>query len=288
MVLDGGEMSPRSPDRAPAPAASALVDRLAASIGAAVLEERRRRGWTVRDVAARARVSAATVNSVEAGRRVSLDAYARVSVAMGLPLGLTMGAERPRRVRQGADLVHSAMGEIEAELLADLGHEVAVDHPYQHYQFAGRADVVAWRREPAAMLHLENRTGLPDIQETAGSFNAKCQYLAPVLAQQMGLARIPSQTHVIVGLWSSEVIHAVRIRPATIRALAPDGVERLAAWLRGEPPPTGVSRSFVLLDPFASGRQRAIVGLDEVLGGVRPRVRSYRDAADRLRARGLA
>jgi hypothetical protein len=179
------------------------------------------------------------------------------------------------------------MGELEVRLLRPHGYEVAIDHPYQHFHFAGRADVLAWSREPAALLHIENRTQLPDLGETAGSFNAKCRYLAPRLADELGLPGFDSQTHVIAALWSAEVLHAVRLRPASIGALAPDGEERLAAWLRGEPPATGMSRSFVLLDPFASGRQRAIVGLTSVLDGVRPRVRDYREAAEALRHRGL-
>jgi transcriptional regulator with XRE-family HTH domain len=281
-------MSPRSPDQVPRPSASVLADRVAATLGAAVVAERRRRGWTIREVALRARVAPATVHAVETGQRASIDMYARLAVALGLGLDVTLSAERAGRGRPAGDLVHAAMGEHESALLGRLGYEVAIDRPYQHYQFAGRADVLAWRRDPAALLHLENRTRFPDVQEAAGSFNAKCQYLAPELARQLGLRGFASVTHVIVGLWSAEVIHAVRLRPATFTALAPDDEARLVAWLSGDPPRAGVSRSLVLLDPFARGRQRAIVGLERVLGGERPRMRGYREAVDRLRARGLA
>jgi hypothetical protein len=161
------------------------------------------------------------------------------------------------------------MGELEVRLLRRQGFEVAIDHPYQHFQFAGRAGVLAWRRVPATLLHIENRTRLPDLGETAGSFNAKCRYLAPRLAEEPGLRGFDSQTHVIAALWSAEILHAVQLRPASIAALAPDGEERLLGWLRGVAPATGVSRSFVLLDPFATVRQRAVVGLETVMSGVR-------------------
>ena len=173
-------------------------------------------------------------------------------------------------------------------MLTRFDYGLAVDHPYQHYQFAGRADVLAWSLEPPALLHIENRTRFPDLQEAAGSFNAKCQYLAPVVARQLGIRRFESQTHVMVGLWSSEVIHSVRIRRATFGALCPDTGVRLMAWMADAPPATGNSRSLVLLDPFARGRQRAIIGLDEVLHGLKPRVPGYREAAERLRASGRA
>jgi len=226
-------MPPRT-TREPVPAAAALATRLVTRIGAAVLEERRRRSLTTRQVAERARISPASLNAVEAVR------------------------------------------------LTRLGYRVAIDHPYQHYQFAGRADVLAWSERDRALLHIENRTRFPNIGEAAGSFNAKCQYLAPVLARQMGLAPFVSQAHVVVALWSAEVLHVLRLRGATFRALCPDTDASLHAWLSGEPPARGITRSLVLLDPFASGKQRAILDLESALGRTKPRMRGYADAASRL------
>ncbi|MEA2025216.1 MAG: helix-turn-helix transcriptional regulator [Chloroflexota bacterium] len=274
--------------RPPTPAAEALANRFATRVGVAIGEERIRRGWTTRDVASRARVSAATISNVEAGRRASLDVYARIAEALGLSLDVSLENGRRRRTHDRGDLVHAAMGETEAGWLRALGYEVAIDHPYQHYQFAGRADVLAWTLEPSALLHIENRTRFPDLQEAAGAYNAKRQYLARVVADQLGIPAFASQTHVMVGLWSAEVIHSVRLRSATFHALGPHGTERLDAWLKGDRPSSGTSSSVVLLDLFASSRQATIVGLEHVLAGVRPRVRGYREAAERLRAEGRA
>ncbi len=254
------------------------------TIGTAVFDERRRRSLTTRQLAERARVSPASVNGVEAGRPVSLDVYARITTALGMSMDLGVGSRRHSRRRQDVDLVHAAMGEHEAGMLAPLGYSVAIDHPYQHYQFAGRADVLAWSMPHRAILHLENRTRFPNLQEAAGSFNAKCQYLAPVVARQMDLPPFASQVHVIVALWSSEVLHAIRLRRATFQALCPDPPTAFLAWLRGQPPASGSVRTLVLLDPFASGRQRAMVGLDAALADVKPRVRGYADAARRASA----
>jgi hypothetical protein len=57
------------------------------------------------------------------------------------------------------------MGEAQTAHLRKLGFEVGLDEPSQHYQFAGRADVIAWSVERAALLHIENRTRFPDIHE---------------------------------------------------------------------------------------------------------------------------
>ena len=135
-------MSTRSGLRPPTPAAEVLANHFATRVGVAVGEERARRGWTTRDVASRARVSAATISNVEAGRRASLDVYARLAAALGLALDVTLEKRRRGRARGQSDLVHAAMGEIEAGWLRALGYEVAIDHPYQHYQFAGRVHLL--------------------------------------------------------------------------------------------------------------------------------------------------
>jgi transcriptional regulator with XRE-family HTH domain len=277
-------MSPPSPDREPAPAAAALAARVASTIGAAIREERRRRRWSVRAVATRARVSPATVVNVEAGRRASVDVHARLAVALGLSVHVRLETGHRRTTREASDLVHAAMGELEARRLRAHDYRVAIDHPYQHYQFAGRADVLAWTLGPTALLHIENRTRFTDVQQVAGSYNAKRQYLAGSLTRQLGLPPFDSETHVIVGLWSAEVIHTLRLRSATFGVLCPDTDERLHTWLSGVPPMTGSSSSLVLLDPFAKRVGQGIVALDRVLAGARPRLRDYREAAARLLA----
>ena len=55
------------------------------------------------------------------------------------------------------------MGEYEASHLRALGFKVGIDEPYQHYQFAGRADLVAWDVDARAFLHIENGTRFPDF-----------------------------------------------------------------------------------------------------------------------------
>ena len=186
-------------------------------------------------------------------------------------------------VRQ-IDPVHSAMGEFEAEHLRSLNYSVGIDEPYQHFQFAGRADFVAWDMASRALLHIENRTRFPDLQEVAGSFNAKRAYLAAALGERLGIRAWASQTHVMAGLWSAEVLHSVRMRPATFRALRPDTQDAFMAWWSGDAPKTGIRTLFVALDPLASSRQRPFVGLDEALVRARPRHRGYADAALRLYA----
>ena len=177
------------------------------------------------------------------------------------------------------------MGEFEAgHLRSAWAHRkigIGIDEPYQHYQYAGRADLTAWDLENAALLHIENRTRFPDFQEMAGAFNSKKAYLGKALAERLGVRRWHSETHVIAALWSSEVLHTLRLRANSFEALCPDPPDAFGTWWSGEVPPAGKSVALILLDPLATGRQRTFIGLADARVA-KPRYRGYADAAQAL------
>jgi transcriptional regulator with XRE-family HTH domain len=249
------------------------------SIGTRIREERLARHWSLRELAVRAGLSVGAVQAIESGRAGSVESAARLADALALRLEMSLVDPRRRQamLRQ-VDLVHSAMGELEAAHLRKLGIAVGLDEPYQHYQFAGRADVVAWDADSRALLHIENRTRFPNFQEMAGGYNSKRAYLSGVLANRLQVGTWRSETHVICALWSSEVVHAIRLRTESFRTLCPDPSMSFESWWRGEPPATGRSSTLVVLDPRATGRQRLWVGLSEALSS-RPRYRGYAEAA---------
>jgi transcriptional regulator with XRE-family HTH domain len=277
-------MSPRS---FVTPTPSAVIDadrRMRFELGRRLRDARLAKRWTVRELARRAGVSTDVVYLVEAGRQASTEAALRLAHALGqrLDYELTDARRRPGApANLGADVVHSAMAEMEARHLRSLGISTGIDEPYQHFQFAGRADLIAWDVGKAALLHIENRTRFPDFQDMAGAFNAKRAYLADSLGVRLGIARWSSQTHVIAALWTSEVLHALRLRPESFRSLCPDRADAFVAWWMGQPPTLGLISAMVVLDPLASGRQRTFVGLDEALS-IRARHRGYAEAAANL------
>jgi transcriptional regulator with XRE-family HTH domain len=254
---------------------------MAVSAAEDIRGERTRRRWTLREVAGRAGLSVAAVHALESGVPASLETYARVFSALGLRAELRgVDPRRQTTIARDEDPVHAAMGELEAGRLAGLGFPVSIDEPYQHYQFAGRADLVAWDLERRALLHLENRTRFPNIQEAFGSYNGKRSYLAPVLAERLSIGPRGwhSVTHAIVALWSAEVLHTLRLRTQSFVAVCPDSAHAFAGWWAGSPPLVGVTSTFIALDPRATGRQRAWVDLPAALVA-RPRYRGYADAA---------
>jgi len=276
-------MSPRTFATPASTAAAAAAARFWSTLAIRLKDARRARGWSVARLAHEARTSRSVVYDAEAGRPTSVEAAVRLALALGLRLEPELADPRRRDVRPdlSVDAVHSAMGELEARRLRGLGFPVGLDEPYQHYQFAGRADLVAWDVGSQALLHIENRTRFPDLQATAGSYNAKRAYLADALGERLGVRRWASQTHVLAGLWSSEVLHVLRLRTETFRALCPDDPAGANGWWGGAPPASGSRSTLILLDPLARGRQRPFIGLQEALGA-RARFRSYADVAERL------
>ena len=243
-----------------------------------------RRGWAQRELAARAGISIGYVSEIEAGLPVSLETYARVLTALDLPLDLAADRRERRSAPNGQDIVHSAMGELEARRLHSFGFEVAIDEPYQHYQFAGRADVVAWDRGARALLHIENRTQFPNVQEALGSFGSKRAYLGAVLAERLDIGREgwASETHVIAALWSGEVVRAVGARETTFRVACPDSNDAFEQWWSGTPSGLPqVSVVFALLDPASAVREAyRFASLDRLQS--RPRYANYAAAARAL------
>jgi transcriptional regulator with XRE-family HTH domain len=274
--------------------ATSVALRVAAHLAVAISDARRARRWTLRDLAGRAGIAASWAHDVEHGRPASLETYAAIAKALDLELKLDLIDPRRRsNSAQTQDPVHSAMGEAVAARLRTHGFDVGIDEPYQHFQFAGRADVVAWNVPRRALIHVENRTQFPNLQDAAGSWNAKRQYLAASIAQRLGMRHgFDVVTHVMAGVWSAEVLHAIRIRPATFRAMCPDPPDDFERWWAGSLPPPGPATStFVLFDPLADDapRRRQFVDLESVGSArIRPRYRGYADAARALTRSGRA
>jgi hypothetical protein len=117
----------------------------------------------MRELGRRSGLSGAAIQLLEAGRPGSVEAYARVATALNLRPELHLEEGRRNAAVRAQDPVHAWMGDAQAAHLQALGASVAIDEPYQHFQFAGRADVAAWSSERRALLHIENRTRFPNI-----------------------------------------------------------------------------------------------------------------------------
>jgi len=269
------------------PASERVAAQIAGHLGVVVRDERLRRGWPLREVARRAGLSVGFIHAVEHGRPAGLAAYAAIAGALGLEPAFDLIDRRRRaNVVRHEDPVHAAMGESIAGRLRSFGLEIAVDDPFQHYQFAGRADLLAWSIQRRALLHIENRTRFPNIQEAFGSYNVKRRYLPAITAERLGIrGGWDIVTNVVAALWSSEVLRDLRLHPTSFRAVCPDPIDAFAAWWSGGLPNAGtVTSALVLFDPILRGRsdRRCFVGLDQV-DTTRGRYGGYADALEAIR-----
>jgi hypothetical protein len=267
-----------------------LTTQLAGHVGLTIADERRRRSWTLRELADSSGLAPSAIHAIGHGRPATLHSYAAIAIALGLTPRLDLIDPRKRaNAMRAEDPVRAAMGEAIAARLANHGFEVAVDEPFQHYQFAGRADILAWDLSSRSLLHVENRTRSPNVQEAFGSYNAKRRYLPGVMAERLSLGNgFRTVSNVVAGLWSAEVLHTLRIHPASFKAVCPDDTKAFEAWWSGAPPTHGGSTSaFVVFDPIhaPTSGQRMFVGLAPSLQpSMRPRYRGYAEAAEALRS----
>src|SRR5687768_15402262 len=131
-------VSPRRCPQPLVPAARSALLRMAVAGGGQLRDERQRRDLTLEEVAHRAGVGRSTIQRLESGEPSSLETYARVASALALRPDLVFAdpARRERGARADEDVVHSAMGEVEARRLAAAPSlRLAIDEPYQHFQF---------------------------------------------------------------------------------------------------------------------------------------------------------
>ncbi len=161
----------------------------------------------------------------------------------------------------------------------DSALEVRLDEPHQHYQFAGRADFVAWSAPTRSLLHVENRTAFPDLQDAFGAFNAKRVYLGAELAERAGVNGWRSQTHMMAALWSTELISTIRRHRSSFATIETGSAGAFDEWWSGRLPPPGHHAGVILLDPVPRRpATRAWATLDDGVG-VRARHSGYAAAA---------
>jgi transcriptional regulator with XRE-family HTH domain len=138
------------------------------AVGSVVRSLRRRQGLRQSDVAALAQVSQPVVSRIERGRleEVTLATLRRVGRVLELALPLDprwRGGELPRL----RDREHAAIVERCVRILRDLGWEVLVEFSFNSYGERGSVDIVAWHPAARALLLVEVKSRLLDLQALA-------------------------------------------------------------------------------------------------------------------------
>jgi transcriptional regulator with XRE-family HTH domain len=220
-----------------------------------------RRGWRLRDVADRARLSPATIGRTELGSITS------VSVVRAHAAVLDMRVEW-RVTGRGADVArlldaeHAAIVETLAATLATAGWQAEAESSYSEYGERGRIDLLAFDPSTKRLAVVEVKTELADLQDLFGSLNAKTR-LAPGIGRRKG--------------WHSS-------RAVTVLAVAATATNRSIVgghpalfspfehrWFRGHRLPRfGGDRLLLWIPAAAAGRRSWLAGRRRVRRKIRP------------------
>jgi transcriptional regulator with XRE-family HTH domain len=147
---------------------------------------RRNRGWTQAQTAAKAGVSQSAVSRAERGDAGALagTTLARIAEALGAQY-------QPRVLWQGEaldrllDAAHAGLVNVVVQLLVENGWEVIPEATFSHYGERGSIDVLAWHEAEGALLIVEVKSVVPDIQGLLAGVDRKCR-IAPHLATARG------------------------------------------------------------------------------------------------------
>jgi len=146
-----------------------------------------RRGWTQRQMAAQAGIHQSTVSAVEKGRleAVSLPTLRRLGRAVGMTVELA-----PRwpiaDVARLLDADHASLVERVVKILRGHGWEVLLEYTFNHFGDRGSVDVLAWHRLRRALVLVEVKSRVADIQATHATLDRKSRVVPSIVARERG------------------------------------------------------------------------------------------------------
>jgi transcriptional regulator with XRE-family HTH domain len=153
------------------------------------------------DVAIRAGVSQQTVSRVERGQfgPVSVDAFKAVAEAIEADLTIGLRWRGPKLARL-LDRRHALLQDRVVRLLSTAGWEVRVEESFNHFGERGSVDILAWRADRRALLLVEIKTELVDLQETVRTIDMKTRVVPIVVRRTRG--------------WHPDAVASVIVLPA--------------------------------------------------------------------------
>ena len=138
------------------------------------------------DLGGRAGTSRETISRIELGelRSVPLSTIERVADALGASVDLTVRWQGEQLDRL-LDAAHAAIGQQIAGELTSFGWQVKTEVSFNHFGDRGRVDLLALHAPTRAVLLVEVKSALGDLQDTLGRLDIKVR-LGRVIADSVG------------------------------------------------------------------------------------------------------
>ena len=192
---------------------------------------RRRHGWTQAETAARARISQAAVSRAERGEAQSLTGRTLTAIAEAL------GARYlPRLLWHGealdrlSDAAHAGLVDRVVAILRDNGWIVIPEATFSRFGERGSIDILAWNEEHGALLIIEVKSVVPDMQALLAGVDRKCR-LAPLLAAAHGW-RVRTVSRLIVLPGDRTARRRVEQHASTFEVAYPARTIAVRRWLK--------------------------------------------------------
>jgi transcriptional regulator with XRE-family HTH domain len=230
-------------------------------LGAAIRQVRVRRGWRQVDLARRSGVTQPTISRIERGHlgRLSLDRLRGVAAELDIRVDV-IGRWRAGDLDRLLNSRHSALHESIARAFRDLpGWILAPEVSFAIYRERGVIDILAWHPVRRALLVIELKTDIADVNELVGTVNRKGR-LAETIARERGWIR-PGDPRPSVSTWvivsdSATNKRRVRVHGAMLRAAFPSDGRTVAGWLRDPRAPMRCLSFWPVADPRRSATRR--------------------------------
>lgn len=209
-------------------------------LGTAIRVVRQRRGWRQQDLSDKSGVSQSAISRMELGRlgSQSIDSVRAVAAALEIRVDLV-----PRWRAGDLDRLlngrHSALHESVARMFRDQlpAWVLAPEVSFAIYSERGVIDILAWHPGRRALLVIELKTELVDMNEMIGTLDRK-RRLARQIARERGWDPVTVSAWLIVSASRTNRRRA-EAHEAMLRAALPDDVAALRRWLRDPGRPVG-------------------------------------------------
>lgn len=202
------------------------------AVGNVLRTVRIRRRWRQDDVALRARVSQAQVSLAERGllEDLSLRALRRIARALEVDLPFAPRWRGPDLDRI-LDAGHARLVELVLRELATLGWIAVPEWSFNHFGERGSVDIVAWHPDHRALLVVEVKTRVVDVQALLATVDRKARVARELLPAERGWS-VAYVGRMIVLPSGSTHRDAVARHAATFARAFPARTRAMRRWLR--------------------------------------------------------
>ena len=201
-------------------------------VGRILRAVRQHRGLRQRDVAEAAGVSQSVVSRAERGQfeRLSFDQVDRICAVLRVNVYLDarwLDGDADRLV----DRAHAAAVDTVVRSLQRSGWEVVVEFGFNHFGERGSVDVLAWHAAERALLVVEVKSRLTDLQATFAAFARKVRLVPALVRQERGWdADHLGRLLVMPGTHGNRSI--VARHQATFGTTVPERMPAIRGWFR--------------------------------------------------------